>query len=54
MRKSDEELLQQARDWSIEGKDLLSVVSCTEPYQWKDPFWSEWEFNNVVMEGAHG
>ncbi len=43
--KSDAELLEMTRGWTIVGKDLLSVVSCTEPYEWKDPTHSEWEFN---------
>jgi hypothetical protein len=44
--KSDAELLEMTRGWTIVGKDLLSVVSCTEPYEWKDPTRSEWEFNS--------
>ncbi len=50
--KSDEELLAMTRNWTIVGKDLLSVVSCTEPYEWKDPTLSEWEFSSMVEQGA--
>lgn len=39
------ELATMARGWTINGKDLLSVVSCTEPYEWKDPTIAEWEFS---------
>jgi hypothetical protein len=39
-----------AKNWTIVGKDLLSVVSCTEPYEWKDPTDAEWEFNNATKE----
>lgn len=42
--KSDAELAAQAKQWTITGKDLLSVVSCTEPYEWKDATDEEWEF----------
>jgi len=48
--KSDDELAAMAKNWTIVGKDLLSVVSCTEPYEWKDPTDAEWEFNNATKE----
>jgi carbamoyl-phosphate synthase small subunit len=48
--KSNDELLAMAKNWTIVGKDLLSVVSCTEPYEWKDPTDDEWEFNNATKE----
>ncbi|CAD7700529.1 unnamed protein product [Ostreobium quekettii] len=48
---SDEELLQRAKNWTIVGKDLLSVVSCTEPYEWRDTTGEEWEFSEGVREG---
>jgi carbamoyl-phosphate synthase small subunit len=44
--KTDAELLEMTKSWTIVGKDLLSVVSCTEPYEWQDPTKSEWEFNS--------
>ncbi|GMH35391.1 hypothetical protein BSKO_03259 [Bryopsis sp. KO-2023] len=43
---TDDELIESSRNWKIEGKDLLSVVSCKEPYEWKDPTEEEWEFGN--------
>ncbi|KXZ54591.1 hypothetical protein GPECTOR_4g656 [Gonium pectorale] len=43
--KSDEELVNMAKSWTIVGKDLLSVVSCTEPYEWGKGTSDEWEFN---------
>lgn len=42
--KSDAELVAQAKSWTIVGKDLLSVVSCTEPYEWRQSTLDEWEF----------
>ena len=47
---SDDELVEMAKNWTIVGKDLLSVVSCSEPYEWKDPTWEEWEFSKEVKE----
>ncbi len=29
------ELVKLAKSWTIVGKDLLSVVSCKEPYEWR-------------------
>lgn len=43
-----------AKSWSIEGKDLLSVVSCSEPYEWQDPTGAEWEFNANAAAAARG
>ena len=34
------------------GKDLISEVTCSEPYEWKDPTGEEWEFNAKAMERA--
>lgn len=45
---SDEELIERAQNWSIVGKDLISDISTTEPYEWKDPTVEEWEFSEVV------
>jgi carbamoyl-phosphate synthase small subunit len=42
--KSVEELVQMANGWTIVGKDLLSVVSCKEPYEWRTGTHAEWEF----------
>lgn len=42
--KSDAELVAIAKTWTIVGKDLLSVVSCTEPYEWRQATLEEWEF----------
>jgi carbamoyl-phosphate synthase small subunit len=42
--KTDAELLNMAKNWTIVGKDLLSVVSCTEPYEWAKGTIPEWEF----------
>lgn len=41
-----------AKGWTINGKDLLSVVSCTAPYEWKDPTVSEWEFSEAAKNAA--
>jgi hypothetical protein len=29
-------------------------VSCTEPYEWKDPTINEWEFSQQAIEAAQG
>ena len=34
------------------GKDLISEVTCSEPYEWKDPTGEEWEFNAKAMARA--
>lgn len=52
--KSDEELVAMTKNWSIVGQDLLKVVSCSEPYEWKDPTISEWEFSQQAKEAAVG
>ncbi|WIA18361.1 hypothetical protein OEZ85_009826 [Tetradesmus obliquus] len=52
--KSDEELVAMTKNWTIVGKDLLSVVSCKEPYEWKDPTGEEWEFNEGAKTAAGG
>ncbi|CAI0554825.1 unnamed protein product [Linum tenue] len=44
--KSDEELLEMSRSWDIVGVDLISGVSCTEPYEWVDRTKPDWDFNN--------
>lgn len=43
---------QMAKGWTINGKDLLPIVSCTEPYEWKDPTMAEWEFNDNAKASA--
>ena len=42
--KTDAELVAMAKSWTIVGKDLLSVVSCKEPYEWRQGTSPEWEF----------
>lgn len=32
-------------------QDLISEVTCKEPYEWKDSTEEEWEFSPVVMSG---
>eukprot|EP01024_Parvocaulis_polyphysoides_P019880 TRINITY_DN19103_c1_g1_i1.p1 TRINITY_DN19103_c1_g1~~TRINITY_DN19103_c1_g1_i1.p1 ORF type:complete len:464 (+),score=47.87 TRINITY_DN19103_c1_g1_i1:97-1392(+) len=49
--ESSKELIKQAQSWSIVGKDLLKEVSCTKPYEWKDPTLSEWEFSQTALNG---
>mmetsp|Transcript_28395 Transcript_28395/g.62406 ORF Transcript_28395/g.62406 Transcript_28395/m.62406 type:complete len:456 (+) Transcript_28395:140-1507(+) len=52
--KSDAELVQMAKSWTIVGKDLLSVVSCKEPYEWRQGTIAEWEFAPLVKSGGSG
>ncbi|PON83543.1 Carbamoyl-phosphate synthase, small subunit [Trema orientale] len=51
--KTDEELLQMSRSWDIVGIDLISGVSCKEPYEWVDKTNSEWAFNSRDGETFH-
>lgn len=47
---SDEELARIANEWTIEGKDLISEVTCSEPYEWKELTDDEWEFSKPALE----
>lgn len=40
------------KNWTIVGQDLLSVVSCKEPYEWKDLTEEEWEFSGDAKQSA--
>ena len=46
---SDEELVRQAKEWTILGKDLVAQVTCSEPYEWQDATEKEWEFSPDVQ-----
>ena len=39
---SDADLLAQARGWTLDGKDMISVVSTEKQYAWKSKTDSEW------------
>ena len=39
-----------ANSWTIEGKDLISEVTCSEPYEWKATTDEEWEFSKAARE----
>ncbi|PSS26668.1 Carbamoyl-phosphate synthase small chain like [Actinidia chinensis var. chinensis] len=49
--KTDEELLEMSRTWDIVGVDLISGVSCKDPYEWVDKLDSQWEFSFSRREG---
>jgi hypothetical protein len=49
---SDEELVKLANEWSIEGKDLISEVTCKEPYEWNELTGAEWEFSPAALLNA--
>ncbi|GJS93919.1 carbamoyl-phosphate synthase small chain, chloroplastic [Tanacetum coccineum] len=49
--KTDEELLEMSRTWSIVGVDLISSVSCKEPYEWVGKTGLDWEFNTSRISG---
>jgi carbamoyl-phosphate synthase small subunit len=51
---SDDDLLAKTKSWSILGKDLISEVTCSEPYEWTDPTVDEWEFSAAVKARASG
>ncbi|BAS80534.1 carbamoyl phosphate synthase small chain, chloroplastic isoform 1 [Oryza sativa Japonica Group] len=42
--RTDDELLEMAKNWKIVGVDLISGVTCDAPYEWSDKTDSEWEF----------
>ncbi|KAH9717813.1 Carbamoyl-phosphate synthase small chain [Citrus sinensis] len=44
--KSDQELLEMSRSWDIVGIDLISDVSCKEPFEWVESTKPDWDFNN--------
>lgn len=44
----DAKLVEMTKSWTIVGKDLIKEVTCTEPYEWKDPTGDEWEFSQAV------
>jgi carbamoyl-phosphate synthase small subunit len=52
--KSDADLLAATKAWTIVGKDLISEVTCAEPYVWKDVTGDEWEFAAAVLARAGG
>lgn len=43
--KSDQELLEMSRSWDIVGIDLISDVSCKEPFEWVESTKPDWDFN---------
>jgi carbamoyl-phosphate synthase small subunit len=51
---SDEKLIEMTKSWTIVGKDLIKEVTCTEPYEWKDPTGEEWEFVNDAKAASGG
>ena len=51
---SDEDLVKQANEWTIEGKDLISEVTCKEPYEWKETTGEEWEFSEPAKTSKAG
>ena len=52
--KSDEELVAMAKDWTIVGKDMISEVTCAEPYEWSDPTEEEWEWAAEAKASTKG
>jgi len=50
--KSDDELLKMATTWKIVGKDLITDVSCSTPYEWKDKTDGEWEFSLTIPKAG--
>ncbi|KZV17306.1 carbamoyl-phosphate synthase small chain, chloroplastic-like [Dorcoceras hygrometricum] len=47
---TNEELLEMSRTWDIVGVDLISGVSCKEPYEWIDKTDPAWDFNTRNQE----
>ena len=50
----DEKLIEMTKSWTIVGKDLIKEVTCSEPYEWKDPTGEEWEFSEPARAYADG
>jgi carbamoyl-phosphate synthase small subunit len=48
--KTDDDLIEMSKTWSIVGKDLITDVSCSEPYEWKDQTDGEWEFSATLPD----
>ena len=46
------DLVEQAKSWSILGKDLIGEVSCEAPYEWKEATEGEWEFDAAAASAA--
>ena len=42
--KTDEELVEMCKNWTIVGKDMISEVTAKETYEWKDATGAEWEW----------
>ena len=50
---SDAELVERAKSFSIVGKDLISEVTCTEPYVWSEgATGAEWEFSAAAKKAT--
>lgn len=54
MTTPDAELVAQTKAWSIVGKDLISEVTCSKPYEWRDPTGKEWEFAPEALAAREG
>lgn len=48
-----QELLKKTKEWSIVGMDLVSEVTCQQPYEWKDPTGEDWEYR-LAMSDSNG
>jgi len=44
----DAQLLEQARSWTLDGKDMIAVVSTKEQYTWKAATDEEWAFGGLA------
>lgn len=38
--------------WNGTGKDLITDVSCSTPYEWKDKTDGEWEFSLTIPKAG--
>ena len=47
-----QELLKKTKEWSIVGMDLVSEVTCQQPYEWKDPTGEDWEYRLAMSDGT--
>ena len=48
----DAELLALAREWTLDGKDMISAVSTPAPYRWSESTGEDWTFGGLPPPAA--
>ena len=52
--KTDDELVQMCKEWTIVGKDMIGTVTSRDAYEWVDPTGAEWEWAAEAKASAPG